>query len=150
MEGISNEIDESVLILNRANKGVILLIECNSIPLRETIIRILKDRIKFKFYDITLDEKYKNLPGKIYMDFKSKKIDENTVVLVREIENARPEIIGYLNWNRETFLELKLRTVIFCSTDFMDEIMKRAPDFYRFSYRITIKETNEVNFHNKI
>ena len=132
-----------VLVLKLANSGVILLVECNNIPLRNEIIKTLNERINFKFYTIVLDEKNKNLPARMYMDFESKKIDEKTVVLVEGIENALPEIIGYLNWSREIFLKLKLRTIIFCPIYIMDEIIKSAPDFYRFANRITIKEKNE-------
>ncbi|PKP54429.1 MAG: hypothetical protein CVT90_01315 [Candidatus Altiarchaeales archaeon HGW-Altiarchaeales-3] len=144
VNGINESVfNETVLILNRAKKGVILLIECNSIPLRNELIENLKEQINFKFYDIILDEKNKNLPARVNLDFESKKIDKNTVVLVHKIENAMPEIIGYLNWNREIFLKLNLRTIIFCPTFIMDEIMINAPDFYRFSHRITIKEKDE-------
>ncbi|PIN67654.1 MAG: hypothetical protein COV98_02080, partial [Candidatus Altarchaeum sp. CG12_big_fil_rev_8_21_14_0_65_33_22] len=140
---ICKSIDELVLVLKLANSGVILLVECNNIPLRNEIIKTLNERINFKFYTIVLDEKNKNLPARMYMDFESKKIDEKTVVLVEGIENALPEIIGYLNWSREIFLKLKLRTIIFCPIYIMDEIIKSAPDFYRFANRITIKEKNE-------
>jgi len=145
-KGENNEnknIDELILVLNSAENGVILLIEYGSISLKNRIIKGLEEKTNFSFYNIILDKKNKNLPAIVNECSESKKINEDTVILVHNIETAMPEIIGYLNWHREIFLNLRTKTVIFCPIYIIDEILVHAPDFYRFSYKITFKEKEE-------
>ncbi|ODS40978.1 hypothetical protein BEH94_10820 [Candidatus Altiarchaeales archaeon WOR_SM1_SCG] len=143
---ITGQIDRLNLVLRRAENGVIVLLECNSLPLREEVINRLKEELdeNFKFLSINIDEKNKNLPG-IVQDYSgSGRIDKKTVVFVHNIDDAMPEVIGYLNWGREVFLDLKVKIIILCPTFVADEIIKNAPDFYRFSHRITIKEKTQT------
>ncbi|MFQ6084641.1 MAG: hypothetical protein ACE5WD_14980, partial [Candidatus Aminicenantia bacterium] len=140
-KGIKELVTE--LRISKGNNTLIFIVTDERTK-KELYKKLIKELniLKVQIEAIHLSEKNKNLPS--ILDSIWKDTPENTVFFVDGIENAFPEILGYLNLHREIFYEVKRPVVIWCSDYWLNEIAKKAPDFWDFRSNVYEFKTEKI------
>ncbi|HID27488.1 MAG TPA: hypothetical protein EYP22_06665 [Methanosarcinales archaeon] len=138
-KGIKELVTE--LRISKGNNTLIFIVTDERTK-KELYEKLIKELNILKIKAIHLSEKNKNLPA--ILDSIWKDTPENTVFFVDGIENAFPEILGYLNLHREIFYEVKRPVVIWCRDYWLNEIAKKAPDFWDFRSNVYEFKTEKI------
>lgn len=127
------EINEMTVAL-RLSKGraCILLISYNDELLRRDVEAELKRQLEpegfnFREFHVTEDG-YRNLPIML-VDMKPQPGD---IFLIYDLRKALPEVLEYLNYRREDFVEHNISAIFWLDEPTLTEIMRKALDFFAF------------------
>jgi tetratricopeptide (TPR) repeat protein len=96
--------------------------------MRRELIAALRQRLSQPVYEVSLSEKERN-PIDLIRALKPKPRD---VICLFDLERALPEVLGYLDFQRETLTEMEISLVCWVTTFEHRELARRAPNFYAF------------------
>jgi len=118
----------------RASKeaACILLVSFNDELLRQDVEAEIKRRLEpegFRFPEVHMrEEEYKNLP----MLLAYLKPQPEDIFLIFDLKKALPEVLEYLNYRREDFVEHNISAIFWLDEPTLTEITRKALDFYAF------------------
>ncbi len=113
-------------------RACILLVAFNDEILRQDVEAELKERLEsegfnFREFRVT-DGKYRNLPIML-VDMKPQPED---IFLIYDLRKALPEVLEYLNYRREDFVEHNISAIFWLDEPTLTKIARKAQDFYAF------------------
>jgi len=128
------KINKMVLSLKRSKEiACILLVLYNDELLRQDIEAELKRKLEpegFNFRELRMTEDmYKNVPVIITREMNPQ---PNDIFQVFDLKKALPEVLEYLNYRREDFVEHKISVIFWLDEPTLIEIMRKALDFFAF------------------
>lgn len=128
------KINQIVLNLRRSKEfACILLVLFNDELLRQDVEAEIKRRLEqegFNFRELLITEDmYKNLPVIITREMNPQ---PNDIFLIYDLKKALPEVLEYLNYRREDFVEHKISVIFWLDEPTLIEIMRKALDFFAF------------------
>jgi tetratricopeptide (TPR) repeat protein len=128
------KINQMVLNLKRSKEiACILLVLYNDELLRQDVEAELKRKLEpegFNFRELRMTEDmYKNVPVIITREMNPQ---PNDIFLVYDLKKALPEVLEYLNYRREDFVEHKISVIFWLDEPTLIEIMRKALDFFAF------------------
>ena len=127
------KINQMVIALKWSKEqACILLVLYNDELLRQDVEVELKRRLEpdFNFRELRMTEDmYRNVPVIITRDMNPQ---PNDVFLVYDLKKALPEVLEYLNYRREDFVEHKISVIFWLDEPTLIEIMRKALDFFAF------------------
>ncbi|MEK7395433.1 MAG: tetratricopeptide repeat protein, partial [Candidatus Poribacteria bacterium] len=127
------KINQMVLNLKRSKEiACILLVLFNDELLRQDVEAEIKRRLEpdFNFRELRMTEDmYKNLPVIITREMNPQ---PNDIFLIYDLKKALPEVLEYLNYRREDFVEHKISVIFWLDEPTLIEIMRKALDFFAF------------------
>ena len=106
-------------------KGNIILCVVNSPLYRDKIIKTLNGRFSSKIINVNNGEQ-------IISILKNKDFDSAEILIWTMPEEATEDLINTLNNFRELFYETKIPSVIFYNLGFSEQVITKAPDFWRY------------------
>lgn len=116
-------------------KACILLVSFNDELLRRDIEAEIKRRLEpqgYNFREFRMSEDgYRNLPIML-VDMKPQPGD---IFLIFDLKKALPEVLEYLNYRREDFVEHKISAIFWLDELTLTGIARKAPDFWAFRNR---------------
>jgi tetratricopeptide (TPR) repeat protein len=127
------KINEMTFALRASKEAAcILLVSFNDELLRRNVEVELKRRLEpegfnFREYRVTEDA-YRNLPIML-VDMKPQPGD---IFLIFDLKKALPEVLEYLNYRREDFVEHNISAIFWLDEPTLTEIARKALDFYAF------------------
>ena len=114
------------------DSSCILLVSFNNELLRRDVEAELKRRLEsegFSFRELRIaGDGYRNLPAML-VDMKPQPDD---VFLIYDLRKILPEVLEYLNYRREDFVEHKISAIFWLDEPTLTEIARKAPDFWAF------------------
>ena len=127
------KINQIILNLRRSKElACILLVLFNDELLRQDVEAELKRRLEpdYNFRELRMTEDmYRNLPVIITREMNPQ---PNDIFLVYDLKKALPEVLEYLNYRREDFVEHKISVIFWLDEPTLIEIMRKALDFFAF------------------
>jgi tetratricopeptide (TPR) repeat protein len=128
------KINQIVLNLKRSKEiACILLVLFNDELLRQDVEAELKRKLEpegFNFRELRMTEDmYKNVPVIITREMNPQ---PNDIFQVFDLKKALPEVLEYLNYRREDFVEHKISVIFWLDEPTLIEIMRKALDFFAF------------------
>jgi tetratricopeptide (TPR) repeat protein len=128
------KINRMALNLRRSKEiACILLILFNDELLRQDVEAELKRKLEpegFNFRELRMTEDmYKNVPVIITREMNPQ---PNDIFQVFDLKKALPEVLEYLNYRREDFVEHKISVIFWLDEPTLIEIMRKALDFFAF------------------
>ncbi|MEW5768042.1 MAG: tetratricopeptide repeat protein [bacterium] len=121
-----DEINRLATILNNSRIGCIIFSLYNTVAGRDGIINRLKDKLKLPIVEFSLTSTQKN-PLKLLEQLEP---TNNLVVSIYDIEQAFPEVLGYINYQREGFFKYNYGFLFWITEYARDEIANKAADFW--------------------
>ena len=106
-------------------KGNIILCVVNSPLYRDRIIQTLNGRFSSKVINVNNGEQ-------IISILKNEELDTAEILIWTMPEEATEDVINTLNNFRELFYEKKIPSVIFYNQGFSEQVITKAPDFWRY------------------
>ncbi len=106
-------------------RGNIIICVVNSPLYRDRIIKLLKDRFIVKVINVKDG-------NEVIQTLKEKKFDDADVLVWIMPEEPEKDILNALNNFRELFYDAGIPSVIFYNTAFSEEVIREAPDFWRY------------------
>ena len=128
-----SKINEMTIALRLSKESAcILLVSFNDELLRRDVEGELKRRLEsegfnFREYRVTEDA-YRNLPIML-VDMKPQPED---IFLIYDLKNALPEVLEYLNYRREDFVEHNISAIFWLDEPTLTLIARKALDFWAF------------------
>jgi len=112
--------------------GCILLVAFNNELLRRDVEAEIRWRLEpegfnFREFRVT-DDEYRNLPVML-TDMKPQPVD---IFLIYDLRKAMPEVLEYLNYRREDFVEHNISAIFWLDEPTLTAIARKAPDFWAF------------------
>ncbi|MBI5207678.1 MAG: tetratricopeptide repeat protein [Candidatus Firestonebacteria bacterium] len=138
IENFEEEINRLSSLLNNTQTGCLVFGIYDTVANRNDIINKLTGKLKVPIHEFYINNEQKN-PLKLIQDINI--TDDHLVICFYDIEQAFPEAIGYINYQREAFFKQKWG-LLFLITEFgRNEIANKAPDFWSrrsgvFDFRI--------------
>jgi len=128
------KINQIVLNLRRSKDiACILLVLFNDEILRQDVEAEIRRRLapeEFNFRELRMTkDMYKNVPVIITREMNPQ---PNDIFFVYDLKEALPEVLEYLNYRREDFVEHKISVVFWLDEPTLIKIMRKALDFFAF------------------
>ena len=129
-----SKINQMVIALRWSKEqACILLVLFNDEFLRQDVEAELKRRLEpegFNFRELRMTEDmYRNVPVIITREMNPQ---PNDIFQVFDLKKALPEVLEYLNYRREDFVEHKISIIFWLDEPTLIEIMRKALDFFAF------------------
>jgi tetratricopeptide (TPR) repeat protein len=121
-----SEIEALGLLIRETDSGLIAFALVQGIANRELVVSILQERMSHPFVEIRLTSTEKN-PVKFLNELSLK---GRGCIFFYGLEDALPEVAGYLNLQREAFAEVSHAVVFWVSEYGLRAIAIKAPDFF--------------------
>ncbi len=123
------ELELLIALLNNAERGAWTFALTNSVALRNELVVRLKARLTIPSYDFRFSEVERNPLH--YLGYLPQNADENrAAIFFYDIERAFPEALGYLDLNREWFLQQPHALIFWISHYARHELAHKAPNFW--------------------
>lgn len=122
---IQGELDGLRLLVEETEGNVIAFVRYERVTEREAGVRYLKEQLSIPVVERLLSEERKN-PLVLLDDLP----DERCCVQLYDLEEALPEVTGYLNVNREAYADVPHALVFWVGEHGLREIAENAPDFW--------------------
>ncbi len=116
-------------LLNHAEQGAWVFALSNTVAVRDETVKRLEERLTIPCYEFTFSPQERNPLH--YLDtlpLEARK--ERAAIFFFDIERAFPEVLGYLDLNREWFLRQPHALVFWISDYARGELARRAPNFW--------------------
>jgi formylglycine-generating enzyme required for sulfatase activity len=88
----------------------------------------LRERLAQRVFELHLDKDHRN-PLDLARSFQAQAGD---IVCLLDIDRGGPDVLGFLDAQRESFADLELSLVVWVTADEHSALINRAPNFYRF------------------
>ena len=129
-----SKINQMVIALRWSKEqACILLVLFNDEFLRQDVEAELKRRLEpegFNFRELRMTEDmYRNVPVIITREMNPQLGD---IFQIFDLKKALPEVLEYLNYRREDFVEHKISVIFWLDEPTLIEIMRKALDFFAF------------------
>jgi len=120
------EISRLATLLNNTQTGCLIFGIYDTVANRDKIINRLKGKLKIPIHEFYLNPKQKN-PLKLLQHLNP---TNHLAVCLYDIEQAFPEILGYINYQREAFFKQNWGFVFWITEYGYNEIANKSPDFW--------------------
>lgn len=120
------EINRLSTLLNNTQTGCLVFGLYDTVSTRSDIIDSLRDKLSLPIQEFYLTPKQKN-PLRLFQNLNPK---NHLVVCLSDIEQAFPEALGYINYQREAFFKYNYGFVFWITEYGRNEIAKKAGDFW--------------------
>jgi tetratricopeptide (TPR) repeat protein len=122
---IRSELDSLRLLVESTDGSLITFVRYRTLSEREAGVRYLKENLSIPVVERALSEEEKS-PRPILESLP----DERRCVQIYDLEEALPEVTGYLNLGREAYGELPHALVFWVGDYGIREVAQNAPDFW--------------------
>lgn len=123
------ELELLIALLNNAERGAWAFALTNTVALRTELVGQLKARLTIPCYEFRFSEAERNPLH--YLGYLPQNADEDrATIFFYDIERAFPEALGYLDLNREWFLQQPHALVFWISHYARHELAHKAPNFW--------------------
>jgi tetratricopeptide (TPR) repeat protein len=139
---VDDELQKLGILIDETERSIIAFALFQSVTEREAAVRDLKERLSVPVKEFTLSSEQQN-PIQLLLSVPN---DERAVVFFYNAEDALPRLAGYLNLQRETFLDTPHAVVFWVGEWGLREITTLAPDFWSWSsgtFDIRFERTEE-------
>ncbi len=137
MQTIEKEINRLATLLNNTQSGCLIFAIYDTASNRDEIIGRLKGKLKIPIYEFHITQKQKN-PLKLLQHLDTA---THLAVSLYNIEQAFPEALGYINYQREALLNQNWGLIFWITEYGRNEIANKSADFWSlrsgvFDFRI--------------
>ncbi len=129
------------LLLRETDRSVLAFALYRSVADREAAVRFLKEHLPLPVLEFTLSAQRRNPVDLL----RQAPAGQRTCIFFYDVEEALPELTGYVNLQREAFAEVPHATVFWVREYSLREIAAKAPDFWSwrsgvFDFRLERRE----------
>jgi tetratricopeptide (TPR) repeat protein len=126
---VDDELQRLGILIDETERNVIAFALLRSVTEREAAVRDLKECLSVPVKEFTLSSEQQN-PIELLLSVPN---DQRSVVFFYNAEDALSRLAGYLNLQRETFLDTPHAVVFWVGEWGLREITTLAPDFWSWS-----------------
>lgn len=120
------EINRLSTLLNNTQTGCLIFGIYDTVANRDEIINRLKGKLKIPIYEFYISPKQKN-PLKLLQHLNPA---NHIAISLYDIEQAFPEVLGYINYQREAFFKCNWGFIFWITEYGRNEIANKAADFW--------------------
>lgn len=123
---IIEELESLEILIQETDSSLLAFALYRSIGDREAAVRALKERLTMPVVEFTLSKEQRN-PISL---FQTLSVEERVCIFFYDVEEALPDLAGYVNLQREKFAEVPHAVIFWVREHGLREIATHAPDFW--------------------
>ena len=125
-ETVLDEVETLALLIRETKSSIIAFAVFREVAEREAAVRALQERLSLPIKEFTLSAQQQD-PVRLLLTVPD---EVRTCVLFYDVEEALPNVAGFLNLQRETFGKVPHAVVFWVGQYGLREIAQLAPDFW--------------------